>query len=271
MNEDLEKLIEKSGMTDDELKQLLRQAEIPQIKNRNSYRSYQGTGHIKIGVMGDVHAGSNKFREDLFLYSAKKWKQENVTSIYSIGDLCEGMSGRDGHIWENKINGISNQANYLCELLQEFKKPIKFILGNHDLWSMKKGNQGFNVGEYISSKVKDCEYLGDLRADLIIDDSLKIRLTHEGSSAYALSYSLQKRINGLEGGTKPHILLNGHLHKMLSMYYRNIWAFECGTYQEQTDFMAEKGSPAMLGFYTLDLAYNKKGLTEINQIVHTFY
>jgi predicted phosphodiesterase len=136
---------------------------------------------------------------------------------------------------------------------------------------MRKGNQGVDVGRMLESGLENATKIGDMVADVILANGIRFRLSHEGSSAYALSYSGQKRINSLEGGTKPNIIMNGHLHKSMYMMYRNIHYFEAGSMQRQTPFMAMKGSPAMLGYWVLDLAVNNGQLKELTQKWRPFY
>jgi hypothetical protein len=46
------------------------------------------------------------------------------------------------------------------------------------------------------------------------------------------------------------------------MHYRNIHALESGTLERQTEFMKMKGSPAMVGFWILDINLREKGGVE---------
>jgi len=68
-----------------------------------------------------------------------------------------------------------------------------------------------------------------------------------GGSAYALSYSVQKIIESLEGGEKPAVGLYGHYHKLLSCNVRNVFAVQTGTQQDQTPFMRKKRLEAHVG------------------------
>jgi UDP-2,3-diacylglucosamine pyrophosphatase LpxH len=181
------------------------------------------------------------------------------------------MSNRDGHIYELETIGVSNQINQAANLLSASPVPLFFTTGNHDEWSKNKANQGHLVGQDLESRISHATFLGEYTANIKFSDNVTMRLTHEGATAYALSYSGQKRINALEGGTKPSIIMNGHLHKLLYMNYRNIHYFEAGTLQSQTPFMAMKGSPSMVGFWLLDVYHNKKGITQLKQTAFPYY
>jgi hypothetical protein len=68
-----------------------------------------------------------------------------------------------------------------------------------------------------------------------------------GGSAYALSYSIQKIIESLEGGEKPAVGLYGHYHKLWSGNIRNVWVVQTGTTEDQTPFMRKKRLEAHVG------------------------
>lgn len=250
------------------LKQL--EARKPLEEVVNLYTKGSGDKKVRFGVISDKHPGSKYFSENLHNLSVKKMK--DVDFIIDAGDVIEGMSNREGHIYELKILGVSAQIDYAVELMNQYKKPIYFILGNHTEWSINKSNQGYNPGKDIERRVKDSKYIGDDRGIIELAPLVKIEVTHGGNSAYALSYSLQRKINSMEGGDKSNVLLNGHLHKALYMFYRNVHAFECGTFQSQTPFMRMKGAPAMMGYWIIDLIYNNKnGIVAITPTFYPYY
>ena len=273
MDEDLEaqtlKEIKKHNLTVEEAKRVLDQLNRPE-KVRKIYDHYANSKKNTFGIVSDLHVGSKYFDYHAFEHSVKVFNK-SVDAIYIPGDIIEGMSNRDGHIYELEKVGTSAQINLAVDLLNHYKKPIFFTTGNHDEWAKKKANQGVDVGISIQNRVKESEYLGEYTADVKLGKNVIMRLTHDGNTAYALSYSLQKRINAISGGDKPDVLLNGHLHKLLYMFYRNIHAIECGTLQKQTNFMQMIGSPAHVGFLTLDISYNRKGINEISPKFYPHY
>jgi len=259
-----------SGLSDKEKQIALTQ--LTHTENRaNTFFHDYNSKHIKIAVMPDQHYGSKYHNKKIHDDFIKVIKKEKIDAVYNVGDIIEGMSNRDGHIFEIEILGTSAQVNYAAERLKEITVPLYFITGNHDEWAEKRSNQGVEVGDMIERQVPGSKFLGKYVADINLGKGVIMRLSHEGNTAYALSYSLQKRINGLQGGTKPNIILNGHLHKMMYMNYRNIHAFEVGAFEEQTPFMAMKGSPAMPGFWVLDIYFNKLGINKLVQTAYPYY
>lgn len=258
----LEALISREGLTEEEAINYLKQVRRPQRKV-NLHEHLWNPKRVKLGMITDTHIGSKFFNYRAFEESVQTFNREGVDAIYHAGDVIEGMSNRDGHIYELERVGTTAQIKMACELLSQYKQPLFFTTGNHDEWSKVKANQGVLVGEQIAAGIKGSEFLGEYTANVRLHPKVNLRLTHEGSTAYAISYSLQKRINALEGGTKPEIIFNGHLHKATYMFYRNIHAFEGGTFQNQTPFMAQKGSPAHVGYWVFDIAMDKDGVKEL--------
>jgi len=256
----LEKIL--SDMPEEEQKILLKQLQYPHKKDygRKIHYHHYRPRRVKIGIISDLHIGSKFFDMGIYEKSIRAFSKEKVEAIYCCGDIIEGMSNREGHIYELDHIGTSAQINHAAELLNQYKQPLFFITGNHMEWAKRKSNQGINLGDILESKLNNGKYLGEYESNIELAPNVIMRITHDGSSAYALSYSLQKRINSLSDESKPNIIANGHLHKAIYIYYRNIHAVEAGTLQNQTPFMARKGSPAMVGFWIFDIRYGKKGI-----------
>lgn len=266
----LERLLNRHNISEDEAITALKQLTKPESK-RQTFSHKWNPKKIKLGILPDTHIGSKFFDKQILDDAIRTFDREKVDAVYHVGDVVEGQSNRDGHVYELDLLGVTNQVDYACQLLSKIKQPLFFLEGNHHLWGMNKANQGVEIGKMLESGLENATKIGDMVADVKLAQGILFRLSHEGASAYALSYSGQKRINALEGGTKPNIIMNGHLHKSLYMFYRNIHYFEAGSMQRQTPFMAMKGSPAMLGYWILDLAIQKGQLKELTPKWRPFY
>ncbi len=270
---DILKEIQRKGLTKDEAKHILNQLKQPEKPSGETLSLYEDSKNIRVGVISDTHYGSKFFDNQCHKDSIKMFNKYKVDMILHAGDVLEGMSNREGHVYELEDLGLTAQLDKAEKLMREYLQPIYFITGNHDEWAKKKSDQGMIIGDMIADKLENATFLGEYYANLQLggDNGITIRLSHEGGLAYALSYSLQKRINALSGGTKPHAIFNGHLHKAIYMFYRNIHAFEAGTLQKQTPFMAMKGSPAHVGFWIVDFKWNKSGINELTQRFYPHY
>ena len=267
----------KQGITVDEASRLINLIKKP----NHSERSYGKTKldipdkHIKYGVISDTHMGSKDYRPDILEHAIKRFDKEGVDFVLHTGDILEGMSGREGHIYELTHLGATAQMKYAVEQLSQINQQIYAITAtnSHDGWFSNKGNTGFEVGPELDTKIKNFNFIGYDEVDVETDGGAKIRLLHPGGgTAYAISYKMQKYINSLSGGDKPQIIHEGHYHKLNYLFYRNIHAFDAGALQAQTNFMKKKGTPSMLAYTIVDLYLDKDGsVNSIKPEFVTFY
>lgn len=229
------------------------------------------TEKFTFGYMSDTHIGHSMFDEEAFITACEFWDKAGVDHIYHSGDIVEGMSGRDGHIYEIDLLGFENQVGYAAELFSQSPAPIYGITGNHDQWFKIKGNCGVCVGESLSNRLDHFHFLGEDEAMHRVN-GIDIMLRHPGDgSAYALSYKTQKFVESLSGGRKPAILLNGHYHKSIFYNYRNVEVFEAGTLQRQTKFLRSKGSSAHLCVGAVEVWTDGVGIQRIRPEILRFY
>jgi ribosomal protein S27AE len=232
--------------------------------------------HICFGSISDLHIGHKCYRPDILDFAVKKFKEYKCDFVVNSGDTIEGMSGRDGHIYELIDIGYTAQiARFRSEFekLSDFKVYSIEAQDSHSGWFHSKGNMGLDIGDELSKNSKAYQFIGYDEQDIRLDNGLIIRLNHPGGgTAYALSYKGQKYIESLSGGKKPHIIFQGHFHKALYLYYRNIHFFGAACMQEQTIFMKKKNTPSMLGFWIIESWYDKTGWSsELSQKFFPFY
>jgi predicted phosphodiesterase len=271
----IEEIIKKAGLTEQELRAL-----ISSKKRDPSVRTYEHeipSYKFKIGLISDTHIGHSKFKEPLFAKAGKHFRSLKIKEVYHAGDVLEGMSGRPGHVYELAQVGFNAQIKYAEELWKKHFKGLKTfgITGNHDQWYKNKNDAGVDVGVELEKRLAGTDspftYLGENEADIHLGP-VKLKLFHANDgTAYATSYKLQKLIESLEGGNKPHILAEGHYHKAMYAFIRNVHGFEGGTFCGQSGFMRGKKIPAHMGYWVLDIKANKKGVTEIAPIFTPWY
>jgi len=78
-----------------------------------------------------------------------------------------------------------------------------------------------------------------------------------GGSAYAISYTDQKRTESYQGGEKPQIEIVGHYHKFNQGYPREVHTIQCGCTCDQTLFMRKKRLQAHVGFVEVKIKQEK--------------
>ena len=269
----LEKLIKDSGLSETEIRKLLQQPKSdPAMKTYH----HQAKDKFKFGLITDTHIGHKEFRPGLLQLAGKIFRSHGITDVYHSGDITEGMSGRPGHVYELAQIGFNAQVDEVERLWKKYMKGLNThaITGNHDDWYMLKNSAGANVGPELENRLKGTdspmEYLGLNEADIVFGKTgVKMKLFHPNDgTAYATSYKLQKLVESLEGGKKPDILIEGHYHKSMYMFCRNVHCFEGGTLMGQSWFMRGKKIPAHMGFWEISVQAGDKG---VESITPTFY
>ena len=250
------------SLSPEQLQEVLTYIKHPHKVSRKIYPLDFNDKKVKIGVISDTHIGHKLYRYDVLRHAASEFTKEGVDFVVHPGDIIEGMSGREGHIYELSHVGHEAQMKYAIDELSIIKQPIYGITASnsHDGWYNSKNNAGVQVGPQLEKDLKNFKFLGFDEADLKLDNGLVIRLSHPGDGvAYALSYKLQKYINAISGGQKPNLLFEGHYHKANYLFYRNIHAFDAGCLIDQTIFMKKKQTPAMVGYWIVTCEVGKSG------------
>jgi predicted phosphodiesterase len=256
---DLEKLLSENKITEEELKKVIKgiSEKAPKSPTFKDYFKRR----TKIGVFSDCHIGHTEFDEPFFNHMVEIFKKEKVKRVYQVGDILEGMSGRDGQIYELSEIGFENQINKAVKMFKRIPMQIHGIDGNHDEWYKIKNNGGVIVGKELESRLSNYHNLGCMEASVEIAPEIKMNLYHgRDGTAYAVSYKMQKLMESFSGGEKPNILLSGHYHKALYMFNRNIHGLEAGTICGQTSWMRGKKIPAHKGFWVIDIEMGKGGI-----------
>lgn len=263
------RILEGRGYTPQELERILKSIEAEPPRPRMTFEDYFEK-KTTIGIFADTHIGAHEFDEPLFRHMANVFRKRDVSRIYQAGDILEGMSTRPGHIYDLSQIGFSQQMGKAEEMFNLLKQWQVFgIDGNHDEWYLKKADQGVIVGEELQKRCPNYHHLGSMEADVKIHPNIILRLFHPGDgSAYATSYKLQKLMESITGGQKPEILIEGHYHKALYMFNRNIHGLEAGTIMGQNKWMRSKKIAANKGFWVVDIEFGKGGIGSFGP---TFY
>jgi predicted phosphodiesterase len=228
---------------------------------RKIHTNYFYTDTVKFGLVSDTHIGSLYSATDYLNTAYDVFEQEEIKDVYHCGDLTDGENMYRGQVYEIYRHGCDAQVNEVVENYPRRKGvSTHFILGNHDMSFWKRA--GINIGPKIADARDDMFYLGVEEADVIFKGEdgrfARVRLSHPGKgTAYALSYQIQKYIESLTGGNKPHVLLVGHYHKAeVIPQYRNVYAVQAGTLEHQTPWMRSRNISAMTGFWIIEFSVN---------------
>lgn len=232
---------------------------------------------FKFLAASDLHIGSNYTNYDNIAEMFDIAKKEKCEFATLSGDICEGMSGRPGHVYELTEIGYEQQKKRAIEILGQTNLKTYMIDGNHDRWFIK--SSGALIVKDICKELDHAEFVGHDEADIIVN-GIKIRLWHgEDSSSYALSYRIQKLVESFTGGEKPNILLAGHVHKAIYCFERHIHCFSTGCIQSQSKWMRGKRIAAHTGFWIIEVTVsdrdydgqNSRGVGKITSTWYPFY
>jgi len=243
------------------LRDIVRKYHLQQRDYQIPIRTPENT--MRFGVIGDTHFGSLFERTDALATFYELLASEGVQHVLHAGDVIEGHKMYKGQEYEMYVRGLKE----LLDIFEEKAPRIPgitthFITGNHDL-SFNK-SCGCDVGDHMATRRDDWKHVGDLFGTVNFmckaGHRLKAHMVHpSGGTPYALSYRTQKIIEAMSGGTKPDLLLVGHLHKSEHLpCYRNVDGILTGTFQSQTPFMAAKPTPAHVGGWIIEVVLGER-------------
>lgn len=233
-----------------------------EVKGSNDYWT-----HV-FGFTTDNHLCNRHARLDVLQAAYNHFEQEGITRVYNAGNWIDGEA-RFNKTELITAPGMDNQLDYLIDNFPN--KPgieTHYIAGSdHEGWFQDR--EGIEVGLYLQMRAekagrKDLVYLGYAEADVKLSfgsGSAVMRVVHPGGgSAYAISYTDQKRVESYQGGEKPQIELVGHYHKFNHGYPREVHTIQGGCTMDQSLFMRKKRLQAMVGYSIIKIKQNESGI-----------
>ena len=215
--------------------------------------------HTQIGVVSDTHFGNIHQQLHLLNNIYEEAYNRGIEIMLHCGDMVDGnYTNRPEQPRQQFLHGFDEQVGYVVDMYPKVDGiTTKYILGSHDETHYK--NDQATVNKWVSKCRSDMEFLGQDSAELDIN-GIKIVMDHPGGgSAQSVSYKPQKRIEILESGSKPKILLIGHYHKCYYFVYRNVRGFNVPCLCDKTQFQQKQGLSNAVGAYFIDIYSDSKG------------
>lgn len=233
------------------------------IHNDDTYIISSNTEHLKLLLISDTHLCNKADRLDILRYLYSKAEDRGVKQILHCGDLTDGMYlNRPQHLYELKCLGFDEHLAYVLEKYPSFSGKTYFIGGNHMDTYFRNG--GSDLGASISKQRDDMIYLNPDTALLKIG-KIGVQMHHGGGGRpYSLSYKLQRYVETLPQDKKIDIVMQGHCHNAMYMYYMNKHCFQVGALEDDTPFSRSMGFKNEKSCYWLDIDLDDKG--EIHSI-----
>lgn len=234
------------------------------IENNGVYQIPNNLENLKLLLISDTHLCNKADRLDILRYLYAKAEDKGIKQILHCGDLTDGMYlNRPQHLYELKCVGFDEHLQYVLEKYPKFSGKTYFIGGNHMDTYFKNG--GSDLGSAIAKNREDMVYLNPDTADLKIG-KLGIHMHHGGGGrAYSLSYKLQRYVETLPQDKKIDIVMQGHFHNAMYMYYMGKHCFQVGALEDETPFSRSMGFKNEKSCYWLDINLDDKG--EIHSII----
>jgi predicted phosphodiesterase len=208
------------------------------------------------GVISDTHFGSQYARKDVANDLYDRFAEAEVDRVFHAGNWIEGEARWNRH--ELEIHGMGPQVRDLVANYPQREGIATFAVtgDDHEGWYAQR--EGVDIGRYVEQEMRaagrmDWVNLGYMEAHVALVNAntkaeARLAVVHPGGgSAYAISYSIQKIIEALEGGEKPAVWIGGHFHKLWAGNIRNVWCLQAGCCQDQTAFQRKKRIAAHVG------------------------
>lgn len=208
------------------------------------------------GATSDNHLGSKYERLDVLNSLYDTFAKEGVDRVFNAGNWVDGEARFNK--FDLHTHGMDNQLAYLAAEYPQRKGLVTYAVAGDDHEGWYGQREGVDIGKYAEHVMRqagreDWVNLGYMEAHVKLVNAntgafSMLAVVHPGGgSAYALSYSIQKIIESLDGGEKPAVGLYGHYHKLWAGNIRNVWCLQTGCTEDQTPFMRKKKLEAHVG------------------------
>lgn len=227
-------------------------------QNNDIYELPNNIEHLKLLLISDTHLCSKYDRLDILNYLYDKAEDRGIKYVLHCGDVLDGLYvNRPQHIYELRCVGFDEHLDYVVNKYPHFSGKTFFIGGNHMDTYFKNG--GSDMGKAISREREDLVYLNPDTADLKIG-KVGIHMHHGGGGrSYSLSYKLQRYVETLPQDKKIDIVMQGHFHKAMYMYYMGKHCFQVGALEDETPFSRSMGFKNEKSCYWVDIDFDDKG------------
>ncbi|RJO72875.1 MAG: hypothetical protein C4523_02570 [Myxococcales bacterium] len=205
---------------------------------------------FRFGAWGDSHLGSKYERLDVANDLYDWYAKEGADRVFNTGNWVDGYKvGLNEHDFH--IPHMEGQLKYLAENYPKRDGLITYAITGEDHEGWWARSMGIDIGRRAEQTMReygreDWINLGFMEAHVRLvnantgTESILAVVHPGGGTAYALSYSVQKIVEALEGGEKPAVALYGHYHKLWAGNIRNVWVVVTGCGQDQTVFTRNK-------------------------------
>jgi biotin operon repressor len=213
-------------------------------------------GWVRFGFTSDNHLCSKYERLDVLNDLYDRFAEAGIEHVLNAGNWIDGEATFNMH--DLHVHGIQNQMGYLAKSYPQRDGITTYAISGDDHEGWYAQRSGVDVGKLAVNAMTDAGRsdwidMGYMEAFFRLEHSASGascmgHLMHPGGgSSYAVSYTVQKIVEGYDGGEKPAVLFAGHYHKLLYALVRNVHTVQTGCTQDQTPFARKKKISFNLG------------------------
>lgn len=223
--------------------------------------------HRTILVASDIHIASMFCLVDQFKDHIHRGYDAGARLCLVPGDILDGCYRHSR--FEETHHGFTEQAHECAKTFPQLP-GLRYvgITGNHD--QTFETDSGLSVVEALPQVFRDhhredFQLIGARGAFVRVgakgERGLLVEMWHPlKGPAYALSYKMQKHIEGYQVGQKPDVLLTGHWHQACYFVQRGVHALSCGTFHGgQSSFGKALGGAPAIGGWVIKYGMTKEG------------
>jgi len=209
-----------------------------------------------VGASGDQHIGSKYHRTDTLIDLYDQFEAAGVQAVYNTGNWIDGEARFNKH--DLLVHGMEAQCRELARTFPRRTGIVTYAVSGDDHEGWYSQREGVDIGRFAERIMReegrtDWVHLGHMESYVKLQNYNTGKFSYllvchpGGGSAYALSYSVQKLIEVLDGGEKPAVAFYGHYHKLWAGNIRNVWVLQTGTCEDATPFMRKRKIDAHVG------------------------
>lgn len=227
-------------------------AKVPDIGSAGGVAPYvsRPDGSFVFGAISDTHLGSKYARLDVLADLYRRFEAAGVDRVYHAGNWIDGEDERKNK-YDLLVHGMDGQIEYMANVYPVVPDLTTYAVAGNDHEGWYGQREGINIGAHAEALMqkagrRDWMHLGHMEAFVPLQhaDSGAQSMLHVmhpgGGSSYAVSYTIQKIVEGYEGGDKPAVLLAGHYHKLCYLVTRNVYTLQTGCTQDLTPWARSK-------------------------------
>ena len=233
------------------------QGEIKDVEKTYRFKTDENN-EFKFIAISDTLFGSKSQQLSILKDLYKKAKEDGINTVFLCGDISTKSYSLDNQY--NDSNFITDKENQVDYIIENFPKEegitTYFITGLLD--DKKK----ISVGKRIAEAREDMVYLGNISANVSIDDvNMKI-ISSPIQQTYTVSYRPQQFAKCFRSEDKPDILLLGGLNQLDHITYREVNVLSIPSVAATTKEMEGKRRNNTVGATAVKIKTNKKGLLD---------